>query len=357
MPRSRRRLDRYQRMLRAMWRDTSALLTEFRRPILAFALAVFVGGWVYGELLVIAGYPRIPYVDLPYIMLSLMVLETTTDIPPEPYLIAFWYAMPVIAIYIIGRGAADFVRLFFNRGARRSAWEEAVASTYRNHVIVLGVGHVGLWVIRTLTQMGFEVVAIDLALKEEVDNELSQLGVPAIIGDGRHPTSLDKAGLAHAQAIIICTSNDHLNLECTMRVRDINPNVRIVVRMWDDAYAAQLNRFLGVETVLSASDLAAPAFAGAAVGLEITQTLRVHGEDYSMIRLKVRRGSVLDGGTIDDLQHKHNMDIVLHERDGRVEVHPEGSIPVKAGDTLVIFAHHNQIVNIATRNGAVSNPS
>jgi Trk K+ transport system NAD-binding subunit len=339
-------------MARALWRDTSALWREFRRPFLVFLIAIFGGGWLYGELLVLAGYPRLPYVDLPYYMLSLMALETATNVPTEPYLIAFWYIMPAVAIYVIGNGAVDFVRLFFNRGGRRRAWEEAVASTYRNHVVVLGVGHVGLRVIRTLAQMGFEVVAINLTLEDAVDNELSALGVPCVVADGRLPATLEKAGLQFARAFIVCTSDDYLNLEVTMRAREFNPNVRIVVRMWDSQFANQLHRFMGVEAVLSASDLAAPAFAGAALGVEIAQTLYIHGIEYSMIRLKVEPGSFLESATIGDLQERHNMDIVLHERSGEAEVHPNNSTPVRAGDTLVIFAKHSQIVDIVGRNRA-----
>jgi voltage-gated potassium channel len=341
-------------MLRALWRDTSALWSEFRRPIIVFLLAALGGGWLYGELLVQAGYPRLPYVDLPYLMLTMMVLETATEIPPEPYLIIFWYLMPATAIYVIGRGAVDFVRLFFNRGERRRAWEEAVASTYRNHVVVLGVGHVGLRVIRTLAQMGFEVVAINLTLAEDVDNELSLLGVPCIIGDGRLSKTLENAGVQYARALVICTSDDYLNLEVMLRAREFNPNARIVVRMWDSQFASQLHRYMGVEAVLSASDLSAPAFAGAAVGIEIAQTLRIHGVDYSMIRLIVERGSFMEGASVDGLQERYQMDIVLHERGGEVQVHPEGSIPVNAGDTVVIFAKHSQVVDIVSRNRAAS---
>ena len=356
LPSGQRRRIRFARMLRALWRDSSALWSEFRRPILIFLIATLGGGWLYGELLVQAGYPRLPYIDLPYLMLTMMVLETATEIPPEPYLILFWYLMPAIAVYVIGRGAVDFVRLFFNRGERRRAWEEAVASTYRNHVVVLGVGHVGLRVIRTLAQMGFEVVAINLTLTEDLDNELSILGVPSVIGDGRLSTTLEKAGVQYARALVIATSDDYLNLEVMLRAREFNPNVRIVVRMWDAQFASQLHRFMGVEAVLSASDLSAPAFAGAAVGIEIAQTLRIQGIDYSMIRLTVERGSFLEGATVDRLQDRYQMDIVLHETAGDVQVHPNGSIQISAGDTVVLFAKHSQIVDIVSRNRAASAP-
>ena len=127
VPNGRRRTTR---TLRAMWRDTSALWKEFRRPILAFLIAVLGGGWLYGELLVVAGYPRVPDVDLPYMMIALMILESFTEIPPEPYLIAFWYIMPLIALYVVVVIAVGSVLTYLwvelPTGAsgekRRSAW-------------------------------------------------------------------------------------------------------------------------------------------------------------------------------------------------------------------------------------------
>jgi Trk K+ transport system NAD-binding subunit len=336
--------------MRAIWRDSLALWREFRVPFLTFLIATLGGGWLYGELWVRAGHDPIPYIDLPYIMLQLMILESPGSAPPEPYLIAFWYALPVIFVYIVGRGAVDFVRLFFNRSERRDAWEEAVASTYRNHVIVLGVGHVGLRIARTLVQMGFDVVGIDAKLKPDIDAELTRLGVPMIVADGRLPATLERGGLREASALIVCTSNDQINLEVTMRARDMNPHVRIVVRMWDNQFAQQLERFMGVQAVLSASDLAAPVFAGAAVGVEITQTLHINGVDYSMIRLHVEPGSFLHGETVGQLQHDNDMDIVLHGRGDSLEVQPHNDTRVQGGDMLVIFARHDRIIDLVTRN-------
>lgn len=346
VPNGRRRTTR---TLRAMWRDTSALWREFRRPILAFLIAMFGGGWLYGELMVVAGYPRVPYITLPYTMGALMILESVTEVPPEPYLVIFWYVMPLIALYVVGQGVTDFVRLFFNRGERRSAWEEAVASTYRNHIIVLGIGHVGTRVIRTLVDMGSEVIAVDLTPDDTLEAELDAMRVPLIVGDGRSPVTLDKAGLRHAQALIVCTANDFLNLEMCVRAREVNPTMRLVVRMWDTQLSNHLKNSLDAETI-SASDLSAPAFAGMAVGVDIAPMMHVRDTAYSLIRLQVEAGSFMDGRSINALQDENDMDIVMHERSETVEVHPDGDLVVRPGDTLVIFARHTHIMQIVARN-------
>jgi len=343
---------RHVRVLRVGWHDTRALFHEFRQPLLVFFLAVVVGGMVYMHLNnTYSDNSQLKLVDMPYYMLALMVLESAIEPPDEPYLIVFWYVMPLVAVYVVGRGAADFLRLFIDREQRRSAWEVAVASTFRRHIIVVGIGHTGMRIVRELSQMGFEVVAVDMDIDKEAHERLHQRDVPLIAGDARNEHVLELAKLERASAAIVCTSNDYTNLEVTMRIRDMNPNVRIVARMWDDRLAHQIENFFNVE-VLSASDLAAPAFAGAAVGAEITQNLHIAGREYSMIRFVVRQGSFMDGATVDGIQENEGVDIVLlHRENGGVpDVHPDGQVIVSGGDTIVLFAHHDRITEILGRN-------
>lgn len=346
----RRRAAIFVRKLRAAWHDTAALWREFHRPVLLFLVVTVVGGFIYGELY-FSAYEHYYELDVrPYIMLQLMIMEPPSDVPAEWFLIVFWYLMPVVGVFILGLGAADFVRLFFNRHERRDAWGEAVALSYRNHIIVFGAGHVGLRVIRELHQMAFDVVVIDDSPDPGVQEELERLNVPLIVGDGRVTITLEKAQLKYAQAFVACTGNDHVNLEVVMKARDLNPDVRIVMRAWDTQFANQIERFMQVQSVLSSSDLSAPAFAGAAVGIEITQTVRVNGTEYSMVRLTVEPGSFLDGSTVGTLQTENEMDIVLYGRGEVAEVQPPRDMLVQGGDTLVIFAQHDRILSVIARN-------
>jgi voltage-gated potassium channel len=339
------------RLIQVAWRDTRALLREFRWPLISFLLATVGLGLIYGELMALAGHERLPWYELPYIMFSLMVLAAPINIPHEPYLLMFWYAMPPIALFIIGRGVADFARLFFDRSGRRTAWQEALVSTMRHHTIVLGIGHVGLKVTRALVGMGFEVVAVDTVFTPEKEAALRALDVPLILGDGRTVDALQKANLAEADALLICTSQDTINLEMVLRARDLNPNVRIVARMGDTQFADQMRNFLGVAEILSSADIAAPLFAAATVGIEVTQTLTIHNRQYAMLRLNVAKGSAFDGRTIGSVQDRYDVDIVLHaENDSAAEVHPDNAIVITPGDTLVIFAHLDMIKDLARLN-------
>ena len=353
----RRERQEYLRSLRVAWHDTRALVREFRRPLFVFLMSVFLGGYVYAHLNNShSSNDPLELIDMPYIMLALMVLEAPVDVPAEPYLILFWYLQPVLAVYIVGQGAANFVRLFFMRDQRRSAWEVAVASTYRRHVIVVGIGHVGLRIIRELLQMGTEVVAVDLHTSEEADAVLREGNVPLILGDARTEIVLDNAGLSRARAVIVATSDDHINLETTMRVQylkqEMNKSFPLIVRMWDDSLKRQIESIFADNNVkvMSASDLVAPAFAWAAV-TDIEQTLQIDNTTYNLIRLTVRKASFMVGKTIDAVENAEGVDIVLlHRGPGAPEVHPRGDQIIRPADTLMLFAEHDRIIDIVKRN-------
>jgi Trk K+ transport system NAD-binding subunit len=336
--------------MRALGRYIVTLWREFNAAIIGFLIATIGGGLLYSEVHRLVRDEPIPLVDAPYMMVQLMTLQGIAEerVPAEPELVLFWYVMPLIFIVLVGRGAADFVRLFFNLGENVAAWEEAVASTYRNHVIVVGIGgHVGLRVTRQVIALGYEVVGVDVKIVSERGSELRKLGVPVVTADARQMETLENAGIERAAAIVICTSNDQTNFETAMRARGMRKDVRIVVRQWDSQFAEHLQQF--VDSVFSVSDIAAPVFAGAAAGVEIAPSLHVGNDDYSMVRIQVEPGTFLDGGTVEQLQNQYEMDIVLHAHNGSPVVHPDGDTVVRAGDTVIIFARHAHVTALSAK--------
>ncbi len=344
--------------VRAAWHYAVALFREFRVPMVGFLLLTVVGGLIYGEVYEAVRGGVMPLIDRPYVMVQLMILEAPEPVPPEGALVAFWYIMPVGFVLLVGLGAADFVNLVFNRDDNRNPWAEALALTYRNHVIVLGAGHVGQRVIRDLVAMDVDVVAIDNSPSAMAKKRLGEMGVPIIRGDGRLPETLEKARLSSAMAFVACTGKDQANMEAIMKVRHSNPQIRIVGRMWDRQFAEQLENFLNVDSVLSSAELAAPAFAGAAIGVDITQTLEIDGVAYSTMRLTVAPGSFLAGSTVGDLQTEHEMDIVLVDAAGTATVQPSRELEVQVGDSVVFFARHDRVLEVLSLNmGKRSSPA
>jgi voltage-gated potassium channel len=99
--------------------------------------------------------------------------------------------------------------LMFTRKDRLPEWQRMVASLHRNCVIVVGVGKSATRSSGGLIELRDSVVAVE---RPSVDSflleEVLDLGVLLIRGDGRSPKTLEQAGVAWARAIILATSDD-----------------------------------------------------------------------------------------------------------------------------------------------------
>lgn len=132
------------------------------------------------------------------------------------------------------------------------------------HVIVVGIGSVGFRTVEELLRLGLQVVAVDGA---EDGDYLSSLRarVPVIIGDARERDTLHRAGAEKARAVIATSPDDAVNLSVGLAAKEVSPNIRLVLRVFDADFAIKIQTVSQVDAALSASRLAAPAFVGAAL--------------------------------------------------------------------------------------------
>jgi Trk K+ transport system NAD-binding subunit len=347
---ARPRQPAWRRDLRASLRDTVVLLREFRGALLAFAVALAAGAVLWRGLSLAAGQPAPPFAEAVYIVLILTFLQASVPFPDVWYLQAFFFVMPVLGLAILARGAADFSVLFFNRRSRGEAWQVAVASTYSDHVVLVGLGHLGFRVARELHNLGQEVVAVERDPQADLLAGVRELGFPIIQADALREDTLRKAGLERASAVILCTSDDVLNLRMALKARALNRQARIIVRLFDDDFAREVSQNFGIDMAFSASALAAPAFAGAATQADISRPITLEGRVLSMGRFVVKARSGLRGQTIGALEQDFDVSVVLYRRDSAADLHPLPDIVLETGDYLAVFADPPTLARIATIN-------
>ena len=153
-------IDRQIRQWKAGWRDTLILLKEFQSPLLVFTVAVIGGGLAYSAVANLVGAPVSTLAEAIYIVLTAAFLQPAGEFPKYFGLQVFHFLMPLIGIIILAQGLADFGILLFNRRARSKEWEMAVASTMNNHIVLIGLGHLGYRVAQRLHEMGKSVVVV-----------------------------------------------------------------------------------------------------------------------------------------------------------------------------------------------------
>ncbi len=334
-----RRTPRWSRNLALSARDTLVLLRQFRGSLLIFSLAVIGGGTLYFLLAQRAGETQIESLsEAVYLVLSMIFLQANTDFPQAWYLEAFFFLMPVVGLGILAQGAADFGVLLFNRRARGEAWQVAVAATYSDHIVIVGMGHLGFRVARALHEMGESFVIIEQNPEAELLSHAHDWNVPVVRGDSLKNDVLRQAGVDRARTIVIATSDDTMNLQIAIHARAINPGVRTIIRLFDDDFAREVQNAFGITAAYSGSALAAPAFAAAAAGLDVAQTITLGGRLLHLSHVEISASSPLVGKTVSQVEHQFDLSIVLLRRGRLADLHPNNELTLKAGDQISVFA-------------------
>jgi len=324
------------RTWRASWRDTLLLVRQFQGPLVFFILLVIGGGLLYDRISLLAGEPTASPAESIYIALTMIFLQSSAAFPHSPWLQAFYFLMPVLGIGALAQGLTEFGILLFNRRARSKEWDMAVASTFKNHTILIGLGHLGFRVVSQLHAMEEPVVVIELNPDADLINAVRVMKIPIIQEDASREAALTAAGVQRARTIILCTQDDALNLRIAVKARSLNPQLRVVTRIFDDDFAVSLQEQFGFQA-LSATAMAAPAFAAAAAGADVTRPVTVEGQGFSLARLTIPQGSRLKGMNVGQVEQRYDVSVILLRRDGSSDMHPAGERLLETGDTLAVF--------------------
>jgi Trk K+ transport system NAD-binding subunit len=341
----------YSRQFRAAVRDTWVLIREFRTALILFTLTMLIGGAIFQALWLIAhpsdalGFP-----EALYDVLGITFFQPPIDFPDQWYLQIFLFLMPALGLAFLAMGAADFVTLLFNRSSRFAKWEEAVASVYSDHIIVCGLGHLGVRVIRELILWDEDIVVIEAKQENARVGEIRKYEIPIIFGDARHHDVLERAGIDRAKAVVVCTNDDLVNIQMASRIREQNKSLRLVMRMFDDEFARSMADRFDISSVMSASLLAAPAFAGAAAGVEIVQMFHVAEKVLAMGRVIVAKGSRLEGMIVSEMEDALDLSVVLLQSGDIVDVHPEPNAVLHNGNSIAVVGTPASIKSLASYN-------
>jgi voltage-gated potassium channel len=332
----------FVRRWKATWRDTLILLNEFRTPLFIFTVAVVGGGLLYGAIADWAGEPVQGPSEAIFIVLTAAFLQPSGNFPRYLGLQLFHFFMPLVGLIILAQGLADFGSLLFNRRARNKEWEMAVASTMNNHIVLVGLGHLGYRIVQRLHEMGKNIVVVELSASQHTVIAAREMGVPIIEEDARNATALEGANIRNAQTIILASQNDAMNLQIALKARSLNPGIQVVIRIFDEDFAHALQDQFGF-VALSATEMAAPVFAAAAAGADVTNPISIEGQQLSLARLTIASSSPLAHRTVGYVEDNYHLNIILLRRDHNSEMHPRDTRPLNAGDMLAVLGGPEQL--------------
>lgn len=208
-----------------------------------------------------------------------------------------------VFMMLVGAGIVGIFYALLNDfvlGTRLKQFWDAAIVPQRNHFIVCGLGGIGVQIVNQLHSQGYEVVAIELDPNNRFLNTVRALGIPIIQGDASLSATLIAANIHKAQALLAVTSNDISNLEIALSAKGLVSKLPVIVRNQDPQFACTVQQVFQFEAVLSPTELAAPAFAAAALGGRILGNGMTANTLWVALATKINPGHPFCGKRVKD---------------------------------------------------------
>lgn len=143
----------------------------------------------------------------------------------------------------------------------------------KDHVIVVGSGHIGHRIVTKLLEQKSTVVIVENDMKNRYSTDINRQ-VALVEGHFHSDETFKRAHVETAKAILAITEDDIENLSISLTAKKLNAKIINITRLFSGKLAYQLQSFLSLDGVLSVENLSAPYFAAAVFGQEILVALK-----------------------------------------------------------------------------------
>lgn len=325
--------------MRSKKRILNAWLFYLRKPIREF-LPLFTGA----VLIVLAGgvafyhlYDQpLSFSEAVWITFALVTGEPVRDWPSHWLLEVLHYILPIIGLVVVLDGLVRFSVYAFRRDEKSPEWVRAMASTLKNHVILFGLGKVGLRVLQQLVALNQQAIVIEKDPNCPNFAYARKHGVPVRVGTAREDGILDEVNVQGACSVICCTDDDLANLELAIDARKIRPDMRVVLRMYDQELAEKIRDTMNIDLAFSTAMLAAPLFATASMDPTVINSFYIDGRLLVVSRIAALGGSKLCSMKIAELVRGFQLVVVSQKRGEGAVFHPPLENSIEPGDILTL---------------------
>ena len=268
----------------------------------------------------------------------------------------FAIALMVFGVVLAAVWFALLTQLLVSRRIERSFGQRRLGAL-KGHVLVVGLGSVGVRVLEGLLAAERTVVVVDRDEHNRFLARARELGVPVVAGDATDPAVLAEVNLVSAAAVAVLTSNDLVNIETGLVVRDQLgdrwPSVPVVLRVFDRELGETVADGFDFRYVRSTAALAAPWFVGAALGLDVLGTFYVDRTPFMVGRLAVAARGGLDGLAMGELSARTRV-VAIHRAAGSdggraVEFPPRSGTRFGAGDDAYLVGPYEELLAVLRR--------
>ena len=214
----------------------------------------------------------------------------------------------------------------------------------QGHFLLCGFGQIGHRVLNYLKALGYPITVID---NNSSENDPLLKDVTLIRGDFRQQEILQQANIQNAIGVFILTGDDLVNLSTGLAIYRLNPQVPLVIRMFNQGLIPKLSDNRANVTSLSTSALAAPMFSLIAQMGDVLGGITLpNGKHMQVTEIPIRAHSPYNNKKLADVLLENNILLVAHQPKGEPfrfvdNFHLESKLT--SGDRIVVCGERKQV--------------
>ena len=207
--------------------------------------------------------------------------------------------------------------------------DETGRPSFGERSLILIVGEPDALTLRVcseISRLGIHRPSVMTAAAQDFAAQVRRLDARFVPYDEHGTDALIVAGVREATSLIALSQDDRFNLQIALRARDLNPQIRLVLRQFNRTLGHKIAQNLHNCSVLSLASHSAATYAAAAVDAECFSGLQFPEKDGPLLGF-ARRGSAASGTadlTIEEAEHKLGARILA----------VDGSRPESPGDRI-----------------------
>ena len=203
-------------------------------------------------------------------------------------------------------------------------------------VVVGGDDGLTLSVCDEIARLPVNTLRVVWAESERLAASVRRVGAEFIDGDVEEEETLRRAGVEQADALLALSQDDRLNLHVALKARDVNPRIRLVLRIFNRALGRKIQQNLSNCSVVSPAAHSAATYATAAIDTHAFYGLPFPDDGGSLIGFSQTTAEQAGIAGISVAEAAHALKIRVVTVDGRRVV--DSDEPLAADASIVLVA-------------------
>jgi len=207
---------------------------------------------------------------------------------------------------------------------------------------VIGLGRFGSSVARYLSEMGYEVLAVD-DNAERVQN-VANVVTHAVSADSTDEEAMRALGIRNFDVVVVAIGQDiQSSILTTLILKDLGVPY-IIVKAQNDLHGKVLNKIGADKVVFPERDMGLRV-AHHLISPNILEHIEL-APDYSIVDMQVPSAMLGKSLRELDIRQKYNCNVLAVKRGGELNITPHPNEPLTTDDVLVIVGKNEQLTKL-----------